>query len=360
MNLFNPVNIGDIKLTNRIVMSPMTRNRAFGGIPNEMMRIYYNQRTTAGLIVTEGTNISPQGTGYIDTPGIYTQRQIKQWSRITESVHKYGSKIYLQLWHVGRASHSDFHEGKLPVAPSAIQGKGRIKTYSGIQDLEIPRPLEISEIEAIINDYGVAAQNAMEANFDGVEIHAANGYLINQFICDGSNKRTDKYGGSIENRIRFALEVVENICNKIGNKKTAIKLSPNGTFNSMFDSTAIETYSKLIEKLNSFDLSYLHLAEHYNPVGKHYPLPEHYLQEGEVIKYFRKIYNGIIIGNGGFDREKAIEYVEKSYCDLISFGKDFISNPNLPARLEGNYELNPWDSNTFYSGNERGFIDYPF
>ncbi len=360
MKLFSPIGIGNIELSNRIAMSPMTRNRAFGGVPNEMMRIYYNQRCSAGLIITEGTNISTQAVGYIDTPGIFTSKQFKHWGRITESVHKYGSKIFLQLWHCGRSSHSDFHDGKLPVAPSAIQGKGRIQTPFGLKDKEIPHSLDISGIKEIIKDYTEAAKNAIEVGFDGVEIHGANGYLVDQFICDGSNKRTDEYGGSIDNRIRFAIELIESISEQIGAEKTAIKLSPNGTFNSMYDSTAIETFSKLISELNNYNLAYLHLAEHYSPVGKHYPLPDDYLQEGEVIKFFRKIYNGIIIGNGGFDKEKAVEYTENGYCDIISFGKPYISNPNLPTLMELDKPLVDWNKETFYGGNEVGFIDYPF
>lgn len=360
MELFEPVKIGKIKLSNRIAMAPLTRNRAFGNIPNEMMRIYYNQRTSAGLIITEASQITPQGVGYVDTPGIYSDEQIKQWKRITDSVHKYGSKIFMQLWHVGRSSHPDFHNGELPVAPSAVEYTGKVKTPSGLKDKVIPRALELHEIKSIIQDYANAAENAIKAGFDGVEIHGANGYLIDQFICDGSNKRTDEYGGSIENRIKFALEVVEGICKRIGSDKTAIKLSPSGTFNSMYDSNVVETFTTLIDKLNDYNLAYLHLAEHYNPPGKTYTIPNHYLQEGEVIKYFRKIYKGIIVGNGGFDREKAIEYVENNYCDIIAFGKLFISNPNLPEKLKANVPLNDWEVKTFYGGNEIGYIDYPF
>ncbi len=360
MNLFDPITIGDCQLSNRIAMAPLTRNRAKATIPNEMMRIYYNQRSTAGLIISEATNISSQATGYVNTPGIYTNLHIEKWKRITDSVHHYGGKIYCQLWHVGRSSHSDFHNGKLPVAPSAIASKGQIKTPYGLKDKEVPRELEISEIKQVIDDYANAAENAIKAGFDGVEIHGANGYLIDQFICDGSNQRTDEYGGSIENRCKFALEVVKAVSDRISRKKVAIKLSPSGTFNSMNDSTVIETFSYLIKELNNFSLSYLHLAEFYNPPGKSYKAPAHYLQEGEVIKYFRKIYKGIIVGNSGFDFKKANEYISKSYCDIIAFGKLFISNPDLPRRFKENDELNDWDVSTFYTDTEKGYIDYPF
>lgn len=360
MNLFDEIIIGDIKLKNRFVMAPLTRNRAKTTVPNEMMKIYYNQRSSAGLIISEATNISTQAVGYYNTPGIFTNVHIKNWERITQSVHKYNSNIYCQLWHTGRSSHPDYHNGDLPVAPSAIASVGKIKTPLGLKDKVTPRALEYNEIKEIIQDYVSAAENAIRAGFDGVEIHAANGYLIDEFICDGSNKRTDQYGGSIENRCRFALEIVESISNKIGNKKVGIKLSPSGTFNSMYDSTSIETFSYLINKLNDYNLSYLHLAEHYNPVGKIIPIPEHYLQEGEVIKYYRNIYKGILIGNGGFDKQKAEEYINNKYCDLIAFGKLFISNPDLPERFKNNHQLNEWDSSTFYTDDEKGYIDYPF
>lgn len=360
MNLFDPITIGDCQLSNRIAMAPLTRNRAKTTIPNEMMRIYYNQRASAGLIITEATNISSQATGYVHTPGIYTSLHIEKWKRITDSVHHYGGKIYCQLWHTGRSSHSDFHNGKLPVAPSAIASKGQIQTPYGLKDKQVPLALEINEIEQIILDYANAADNAIKAGFDGVEIHGANGYLIDQFICDGSNQRTDEYGGSIENRTRFALEVVKAICERIGCKKVAIKLSPSGTFNSMTDSTSIDTFSYLINELNNYKLSYLHLAEFYNPPGKSFTAPEHYLKEGEVIKFYRKIYNGIIVGNSGFDYAKANEYIKKSYCDIIAFGKLYVSNPDLVRRFKENDELIEWDVSTFYTDSEKGYIDYPF
>lgn len=360
MNLFDEIVVGDIKLKNRFVMAPLTRNRAKTMVPNEMMRIYYNQRSTAGLIISEATNISPQAVGYYNTPGIFTNVQVKKWRSITDSIHKYNSNIYCQLWHTGRSSHPDFHNGDLPVAPSAIISEGKIKTPLGLKSKVTPRALEINEIRDIVNDYANAAEKAILAGFDGVEIHGANGYLIDEFICDGSNKRTDEYGGSIENRCKFALEVVEAVANKIGSKKVGIKLSPSGTFNSMHDSTSIETFSYLINKLNDYDLSYLHLAEHYNPVGKIYNIPEHYLQEGEVIKYYRKIYNGILIGNGGFDKDKAVDFINNKYCDLIAFGKLFISNPDLPFRIKYNLGLTDWNETTFYTDNEKGYIDYPF
>ena len=360
MTIYDAINLGEITLKNRFVMSPLTRNRARTTVPNEMMRIYYNQRTSAGLIISEATNISTQAIGYDKTPGIFTNVHIKKWSKITESVHKYNSHIYCQLWHTGRSSHPDFHNGGLPVAPSAIKPEGKVKTPLGIKTKVTPRALEINEIKETIQDYANAAENAITAGFDGVEIHGANGYLIDEFICDGSNQRTDEYGGSIENRCRFALEVVEAIVDRIGNKKVGIKLSPSGTFNSMYDSTSIETFSYLINKLNEYDLSYLHLAEHYNPVGKVYPIPEHYLQEGEVIKYYRKIYNGIIIGNSGFDKEKAEKYIKNKYCDLIAFGKLYISNPDLPYKFRNNLPLTDWDTTTFYTDTEKGYIDYPF
>lgn len=360
MNLLEKFKIGNIELVNRVIMAPLTRQRAKNNLVSDIHVKYYTQRAGAGLIISEATQISPQGIGYPDTPGIHREDQIEAWKKVTDSVHEAGGKIYCQLWHVGRSSHPDFHKGELPVAPSAVPYKGKVKTPSGIVKMkETPRALELDEIPGIIEDYTQAAENSIKAGFDGVEIHGANGYLIDQFICDGSNKRTDKYGGSVENRSRFGLEVVEAVIDRIGNKRTAIRLSPSGTFNEMYDSDAINTFAYFIDQLNKFDLSYLHITEHYNPPGKSYPVPDHYLGHGEVTPYYRKIYKGVLMTCQGFERESGEAILQDENADLVAFGKLFISNPDLPKRFELNAPLNNWDVSTFYGGDERGYTDYP-
>lgn len=359
-NLLSPVKIGNIELKNRVAMAPLTRNRSNKeGIPNELMKLYYSQRATTGLIISEATNISPQGVGYVDTPGIWNAKQIDGWKKITDEVHSQEGRIYLQLWHTGRSSHPDFHGGNPTVSASAINSGGRVQTYDGIKPKEIPKELTIDEIKATIEDYAKAANNAIIAGFDGVEIHGANGYLIDQFICSGSNTRNDHYGGDIEKRARFGLEVVESICDTIGSGKTAIRLSPSGTFNGMYDETPVETFKYFIEQLNRFELSYLHIMEPYAPVGKTYVPQENYLQDREVTPFFRKIYSGILMTNSGYTIEEAERTIESGVADIVAFGKLLISNPDLVNRIRNNSKLNEWDKSTFYSGGEKGYTDYP-
>jgi len=358
--LFDPIRLGNISLPNRIIMAPLTRCRATEDrVPTDIMMEYYTQRSSAGLIISEATVISTIAAGYIRTPGIYNIKQIEAWRNITEALHENNGRIYCQLWHVGRSSHPDFHDGELPVAPSAIQAAGKILTPNGVKDKVTPRTISIQEIDATIEDYVNAAINAIEAGFDGIEIHGANGYLIDQFICDGSNIREDEYGGSIENRCRFAIEVVEGISNAIGHSRTAIRLSPSGTFNGMIDSTPKETFGYLVNELNKFDLAYLHLTEPYSPVGKKFNPPEYYLQDREVTPYFRKIYNGKIITNCGYDKASGEEIINKGDADMVAYGKLFLSNPDLPNRFKNNYPLNEWDANTFYTHDRIGYTDYP-
>ena len=360
-NLLTPIKISSIELRNRVIMAPLTRSRSNReGIPNDLMRVYYEQRASAGLIISEATNISPMGVGYIYTPGIWTQEQIEGWKPITQAVHSKGGRMFLQLWHTGRSSHPDFHNGEPTVSASAINSGGRVNTYDGVKDKEAPRALSLSEIEDTINDYAKAAENAIEAGFDGVEIHGANGYLINQFICSGSNVRDDIYGGSIENRCRFGLEVVAAVCKAIGTDKTAIRLSPSGTFNGMSDETPVETFSYMVDKLNDFNLAYLHVMEPYAPPGKTYVPQATYLQDREVTQHFRKVYNGNLITNSGFTIEEANNYISKNTADMVAFGKLMIANPDLVERIEKKTLLNEWDVKTFYSGGEKGYIDYPF
>ncbi len=354
--LFNKYKIGDLELNNRLIMSPMTRSRAKAdGVPGDLAELYYTQRASAGLIISEGSQISQQGIGYINTPGIYTKEQIAEWNKITDSVHNADGKIFIQLWHVGRVSHSSFHNGALPVAPSAVAAKGKTYTYEGMKEFDTPKALEISEIKAVVQDFKNAAINAKSAGFDGIDLHGAFGYLIDQFLESGSNLRNDSYGGSAENRARFAIEVVEEVLKVWDSTRVGIKLSPSNVFNSMFDSNPKETFSYLIEKLNDYNLAYIHLMEPQMPSSK---LPENYINN--VVEYFRPIYKGNIIANSGFTREKAINAIEEGLADLISFGSLFIANPDLPKRLLLNAELNKPDSKTYYGGDEKGYTDYPF
>lgn len=353
--LFTPIKVGNKILKNRIAMAPLTRSRSsLSGVHGELNAEYYRQRAGAGLIVSEATPIAPIGIGYPYTPGIWNDEQVEGWKVVTDSVHKAGGVIYCQLWHVGRVSHSKYHNGDLPVSASDVKADGYQRHYDGKFERENPRPLTLDEIEWTTEQYAKAAENAIKAGFDGVEIHGANGYLIHQFLCDGTNKRKDKYGGSIENRSRFGLEVVDAVCNAVGSEKTAIRLSPSGTMNDIYDSNPVEVFDFFINELNKFDLSYLHVMEPLVPLDE---LPENYLKE--VAKHYRNIYKGVLMTNGGFDRDKAINYVENDYADMIAFGKLFISNPDLAQRLEKDLPLAEWDTKTFYLGGEKGYTDYP-
>jgi len=357
--LLTPFKIGKYTLKNRVVMAPLTRRRATDNlVPVDIMRTYYEQRASAGLIISEATNISPQALGYMNSPGIFTPEQIEAWKPITKAVHQKGGVIFLQLWHVGRVSHPLLQPKKvLPVSASAIAVEGKINTPEGHQQMVAPRALELNEIPAVVNDYKTASLNAIEAGFDGVEIHGANGYLPNQFLLDGSNKRTDEYGGSIQNRSRFMLEIVEACCKAIGSERVGIRLSPSGANQGMFDTNVVAVYEYLIKKLNHFELAFLHLMEPYAPLE---PAEKfvHYLKE--VTPHFRKIFNGPLITNVGFDFESGNRSIQNGDADMVAFGKLFISNPDLVERFAKNAPLNPWDTETFYYGGEKGYIDYPF
>jgi N-ethylmaleimide reductase len=357
--LFEPFLLGNIELNNRIVMAPLTRRRATDDhVPTDLMRIYYEQRASAGLIIAEATNISLQAVGYMNSPGIFTQQQIEAWKTITSSVHKKGGKIFLQLWHVGRVSHPLLQPNRqLPVSSSAIKVNGVINTPEGHKEMVVPRALETDEIPGIIADYVQASQNAIEAGFDGVEIHGANGYLPDQFLHDGSNVRTDQYGGSIENRTRFILEIVQACCKAIGHNRVGIRLSPSGSTQGMFDSDVVKLYEYLIHKLNDFNLAYLHLMEPYSPLEP----PDKYAHYLKVVTpYFRKYFKGVLITNVGYNFETGSRIVNEGNADLVAFGKLFISNPDLVERFAEQAPLNSWDKETFYYGGERGYIDYPF
>jgi len=342
--LFEPLQLGNLKLSNRIFMAPMTRNRAKeDNVPSDMAAKYYRQRASAGLIVTEATQISTQGIGYIRTPGIHTEAQVEGWKKVTQAVHDEGGHIFLQLWHVGRVSHPDFHNGELPVAPSAVDFEGKSYTPEGMKDVVTPRALETEEVKDIVEDYRQVAELAKQAGFDGVEVHGANGYLINQFLESHSNKRTDEYGGSLENRVRFLVEVTEAVIDVWGKDKVGVRLSPLGTMSGM-RTDELDVYYLATEKLNELGVAYLHITNGPN---------------ADSTAEIRKRFDNILINNGGFDQQSAIEELENQKVDAIAFGKLFLANPDLPKRFELDAPLNEWDSDTFYGGSAKGYIDYP-
>ena len=356
VNLFSPYKLGDLELPNRMVMAPLTRNRAGdGNVPGQLNGTYYTQRVSAGLIIAEATQVSPEGLGYPATPGIHSPAQVAGWKLVTDAVHQHGGRIFLQLWHVGRISHPDLQPGgALPVAPSAIAPTvGQAATYEGMKPFVTPRALETSEIPGIVEQYRQGAKNALEAGFDGVEVHGANGYLLDQFLRDGTNKRTDEYGGSIENRARLLLEVTQAVTEVWGAGRVGVRLSPSGTFNDMHDSDPLATFGYAAEALNRFGLAYLHLIE----------VVEADLRHGgtEVpTSYLRDRFTGTLIVNGGYDLDKSNAVLSSHKADLVAFGTLFIANPDLPQRFALNAPLNPADPSTFYGGGEKGYIDYPF
>jgi N-ethylmaleimide reductase len=351
-DLFSPLELGDIHIQNRIIMAPLTRSRAGETkLPNDLMAQYYAQRASAGLIITEATAISPQGFGWFGAPAIYTPDHIEGWKKTTNAVHDKGGKIVLQLWHMGRVSHPDFQNGELPVAPSPIAADGMANTPEGKKPYVVPRELSISDIRQIVDDYARAAQHAIDAGFDGVEIHAANGYLLDQFIRDGANKRTDDYGGEPENRIRIVKEVIESIRAVIGERKIGIRLSPNINYNGMSDSNPMHTFSVLAEALNAYDLAYVHIRETLPQPGDKLDL--------WVTSTFRKIYKGNLLVNGGYDQSHAQDAIGKDEADAVVFGVPFIANPDLVERFRTRAPLNPPDQATLYAGGPEGYIDYP-
>lgn len=356
--LLKPLKVGRYTLRNRVVMAPLTRRRATDDhVPTDLMRIHYRQRASAGLIIAEATNISPQGTGYINSPGIYSQEQVEAWKLVTDAVHEEGGLMFLQLWHVGRVSHPSLQPGgQLPVSSSAIAAEGNINTPNGHQDMVAPRALEVSDIKEVVGDYRKACLKAMEAGFDGVEIHGANGYLPDQFLHESSNTRTDQYGGCFENRSRFLFEIVESCCDAIGKDRVGLRLSPSGSNKDMFDSDVISLFEYVITRLNDYDMAYLHIMEPYAPLEPAEKF-KHYLKE--VTPYFRKFYKGNLITNVGFEYDTANKIIKDGYADLVAFGRLFISNPDLVARFATGTPLNIWDENTFYYGTEKGYIDYP-
>ncbi|MFM9836419.1 MAG: alkene reductase [Methylophilaceae bacterium] len=350
-DLFSPIKLGNIAMQNRMVMAPLTRNRAGeGGVPHALNATYYAQRASAGLIVTEATPISAMAHGYPALPGIYNDAQIAGWKIVTDAVHAKGGKIVIQLWHVGRISHPSLLNGELPVAPSAIKPAGQAFTYQGLQDYVEPRALDAIELPAIVQDYAHATQCAIAAGFDGVEIHSANGYLLDQFLRDGSNKRTDNYGGSFENRARLLLEVTQAVVDVIGADKVGVRFSPVNPFNDMKDSNPQALFNYVAEALNPFKLAYLHAVE--GGMG------------GESVPFdfsaYRKLFKGQYMANLGYDKARGNAAIASGHADCVAFGVPFLSNPDLVERYKIDAPLNNADNNTFYGGAEQGYTDYPF
>jgi N-ethylmaleimide reductase len=353
--LFSTLTLGTLTLPNRIVMAPLTRNRATpdGDVPNPLIAEYYAQRATAGLIISEGTQISPEGKGYIQTPGIYSAEQVAGWKKVTEAVHAKGGRIFAQLWHVGRVSHTSLQpNGQAPVAPSAITARTKAFTPAGFADASPPRALEKSEINRIVDDYRKAAENAKAAGFDGVELHGANGYLVDQFLRDGSNRRTDEYGGSVENRTRFLAEILAVLTSVFPATRVGVRFSPFSKFSDMSDSDPMTTFSAAIERANDAGLGYVHIIEGDTGVSRELPA-------GADLGVFRKLFKGAYLANNSYDRASAIRAVETGAADLIAFGKLFIANPDLVERLLRNAPLNEPQPATFYGGGAEGYTDYP-
>ena len=350
--LFKPVEMGAISLRNRVLMAPLTRNRAESdGVPGELATTYYRQRSGAGVIITEATQISPMGKGYLDTPGIHTEQQAHAWKKITDAVHAEGGKIIIQLWHVGRISHvSLLPEGRNPVSSTDRRADQQTFTANGFEDCSKPEALTIEGIKATVEDYREAARLAKMAGFDGIEVHGANGYLIDQFLQDGVNDRTDDYGGSIENRMRFLREVLDAVADHWAPNQTGVRLSPLGQANDMSDSDPEAHFAEVYKMLNGYELAYLHVVESFPGNG----------DDGrDLLQRLRAHYDGFYMANGGYDAEMAREAIESGYAEAVTFGRPFIANPDLPHRMALNAEMNEPDPDTFYGGGKEGYIDYP-
>lgn len=351
--LFTPYMLGDLTLSNRVVLAPLTRNRAGQGfVPSEFAATYYGQRASAGLLISEASQISQQGQGYQDTPGIYTQAQIDGWRTVTEAVHAKGGRIFLQLWHVGRVSHVDLQaNGAAPVAPSALRPATKVFVNNSFEDVSEPRALDISELPGIVNDFRQAAANAIAAGFDGVEIHGANGYLLDQFIKDGANVRTDAYGGSIENRARLLLEVTAAVVDEVGANRTGLRISPVSPANGVSSSAPQAQFDYLVEQLNALDIVYLHVVEGATGGPR------------EVAPFdfavLRQRFKNTYIANNGYDLDLATSRLVEDKADLIAFGRPFIGNPDLVERLRTGSPLSAFNPATLYGGGATGYIDYP-
>ena len=345
--LLDPITIGDLRLPNRILMAPLTRNRSSGAgrVPNAMMRDYYVQRASAGMIVSEATSVTPMGVGYPHTPGVWSREQVDGWRAITEAVRRAGGRMMLQLWHVGRISDPSYHDGALPVAPSAIAPKGRVSLLRPERPYVVPRALENAELPGVVEAFRRGAENAKAAGFDGVEIHGANGYLLDQFLQDGSNKRTDRYGGSIENRARLMLEVTDAVVSVWGAGRVGMHLAPRGDSHDMGDSDLPATFGYVARERGKRKIAFLCARES--------------LTEPRLGPALKKDFGGVYIANEGFTPETAAATLAAGEADAVAFGKLFIANPDLPRRIALNAPLSRWNSATFYGAGPEGYTDYP-
>lgn len=351
--LFSPARFGDLELANRVVMAPLTRNRAGAGlVPSPFAAEYYSQRASAGLIITEATQVSREAQGYLDTPGLYTREQVAAWRQVTNAVHAKGGRIVAQLWHVGRISHTSLlPEGVQPVAPSALRANAKTFTRDGFVDVSAPRALELHEIPGLVDSFRQAARHALEAGFDGVEVHGANGYLIDQFLRDGANHRDDDYGGSIENRTRFLAEVVGAVAAETGPGRVGVRLSPVTPAGDLSDSDPQPLFERAVERLEALGIAYVHVIEGATG-GDRDVAPFDYAA-------LHSRFSGGWIVNNGYDRDMAMAEVAEGRADAVAFGVPFLANPDLPARLRQGAPLNQPDQKTFYGGGEKGYTDYP-
>lgn len=355
--LLQAYNLNGLQLKNRVIMAPMTRSRADNkeNIPTEIHQEYYKQRAGAGLIISEGSQVSKEAVGYINTPGIYSKEQVEAWKKVTNTVHKQDGKIFIQLWHVGRMSHPDFHNGEKPLAPSAVNPDSKSFTPEGFKDTVEPRAMTLEDIKRTQEDFVNAAKNAKEAGFDGIEIHSSNGYLFHQFFNENANQRDDQYGGSVENRTRFFFETLDKVKEIWPENRIGVRLNPslNGVFGIEATEETIPTFDYITERLNDYDLSYLHLSEPFTDVS------DIDFLETEIAKHYRPIYKGHLMINANFDQEKGNAVIKNGDADLVAFGKLFISNPDLVERFAINATTAAWDENTFYTTGTEGYTDYP-
>jgi N-ethylmaleimide reductase len=357
-NVFEPFQSGKIEFKNRMVMAPMTRSRSdnAGNVATALTAAYYRQRASAGLIVTEGTFISEEAVGVINVPGIYTAAQIDGWKLTTDAVHQEGGKIFAQLWHTGAYSHPDLHQGRKPLAPSSVNPNQQVFTAEGLKPSVEPQPMSVEDIKRTVQDFKQAAINAFDAGFDGVELHAANGYLLQQFFSKNSNQRDDEYGGSVENRARILFDILDELKTAVDINRVAVRLNPSlhGIMGILADDETIAVYDYIVTRLNDYGLAYIHLIEPFTDVSNN----PNAIQE--VAKHFRKLFKGAIIINRAFTRDTANQVLKEGDADLVSFGVPFLANPDLVERFKTNAPLNTPDPNTFYTPGEKGYTDYPF
>jgi N-ethylmaleimide reductase len=365
LKLFEPFKVGPYTLRHRIVMAPLTRSRASqpGNVPSQLNACYYAQRASAALIVSEATQVSMQGQGYAWTPGIHSREQVEGWRRVADAVHEAGGLMFMQLWHVGRISHPSLQPDEMPpVAPSPIRPNAEVFIVNERGEGELapcvtPRALQLEEMPYLVRQYSRGARNALKAGMDGVEVHGANGYLLDQFITSGPNRRIDEYGGPVEHRARLLFEVIESVCEVWGAQKVGVRLSPLGTFNDIHDDDPDTTFSYIVGKLNEYGLAYLHIVNPALAFVERHASPDERSQR--MIDMIRRTYRGVLMIAGGFDEETAERWLDSGKADLVAFGRPFIANPDLPERFLAHAQLNSPDPSTFYGGGERGYTDYP-